>query len=266
MILDWDAATIGGAILRKAKRAKADACLDTREVSLEAPAETPSPLRDAYEAIARTLFAAWGLRRNSPKAQSLFEQDVRSLSQAWKASRKKYQAVEIFLQAEAHGRCAHQEALNVIMRVNDACGHVMNGYIPFLQAVNHLKKVPPFDLARLLKEMRRQASRAALRFTKTDRDNPTSENKQSSDQAKLISHEKQRLTKGKRDSKLESRDQWIYGLCCRGLSHKKIIGQLNVRCPKEGWDRINSVQGVRAAAIRYAERHDLPKPASRKNL
>jgi hypothetical protein len=228
--------------------------------------ETPSPLRDAYEAVAHTLFDAWEMRRNSPKAQFIFEQDARNLSHGWKASRKKYQAVEILLQAEAHGRCAHQEALNVIMRVNDACGHVMNGNIPFGQAGDHLRAVPPFHLARLLRAMRRQTSRAALRLQKTGRDSPASDNEQLSDQAKLMSHEKRRPTKGKRDSKLEARDQWIYRLCCRGLAHKKIIGQLSVRCPKEGWDMIDSIQGVRVAAIRYAERHDLPKPASRKNL
>jgi hypothetical protein len=81
-----------------------------------------------------------------------------------------------------------------------------------------------------------------------------------------MSREKRRPTKGKRDSKLDARDQWIYRLCCQGLSHKKIIGQLSVRCLKEGWDKIDSIQGIRAAAIRYAERNDLPKPASRKDL
>ena len=40
--------------------------LDTRKVSLEAPAGTPAPLREAYESIAHTLFFAEEMRRSPP--------------------------------------------------------------------------------------------------------------------------------------------------------------------------------------------------------
>jgi hypothetical protein len=56
----------------------------------------------------------------------------------------------------------HQEALNAIGRINDACGHIMLEFVPFDQATAHILAVPSFDLAELLRAMRRQSSRAAL--------------------------------------------------------------------------------------------------------
>lgn len=252
--------------MKKPRRATAEEGLDTREVPLEAPADTPSPLRDAYEAIAHTLFDAWGMRQRRPTVRAMFENEAWALSEAWRASRKKYQAGELFLQAEAEGRCAHQEALNVIMKVNDACGHIMKGNIPFDQASNYLKALPPFDLAKLLRAMRRQTSRAALRVQKTDAASQLSDEKEISGKAKLTSRKKRSQNQGVRNAKREARDQWIYQRCCQGLPHKKVVGLLSDRCQRKGWDRIRSVQGIRSAAIKYAERRNLPKPASRKNL
>jgi hypothetical protein len=59
-----------------------------------------------------------------------------------------------------------------------------------------------------------------------------------------------------RDKHSEARDKWIYEECCRGTAYDRIAIILKKK-PK-GWARIDSKQGVRNAAIRYAKRHKLP--------
>ena len=59
----------------------------------------------------------------------------------------------------------------------------------------------------------------------------------------------------------EDRDQWLYKQCYNMIPHKNIISRLKQNT--EGWGHITSVQGIRAAAVRYAERHDLPHPPHR---
>jgi hypothetical protein len=145
--------------------------VDTREVPLEAPAGTPSPLREAFDAVAKTLSEAAEMRRCPPNGWALFEGQARALQAAWRAARDRYAAAEILLRAvtDEGGRCAHQEALNAVCRVNDACGHVIlaarraRGTISPHQAVAHVLAVPAFDLPELLRAMRRQTSLAALR-------------------------------------------------------------------------------------------------------
>ena len=145
--------------------------LDSREVSLEAPAGTPAPLAEAYEGIAQTLFDASEMRRSPPTIRQMFRKEARSLSSAWKANRERYTPVELLLLAEGEGGCgAHQDALNTICRINDACGHVMLGIIPFDEVTEHLQAVSVFDVAEQLKAMRRELSRAALRFQGPTRD------------------------------------------------------------------------------------------------
>jgi hypothetical protein len=204
--------------------------------------------------------------RHSQTTQILFEEDARKLSQAWKASRKKYEAVELLLKAEAERRCAHHEALDVIMRVNDASGHVINGNIPFERATNYLKAVPPFDLTKLLRAMRRQTSRAALRVQKTDRASQLSDEKLISDKAKLTSQKKRRQGMGARNAKREARDQWIYDRCLNWIPYKMVMAKLSAICQMKGWDKITTIQGIRSAAMNYAERHHLPKIPSRQDL
>jgi hypothetical protein len=249
------------------QRATTDSGLDTREVSLEAPAGTPPPLREVYEAIAQALFDASEMRRCPPTARGVFEDQARSLSRAWRASWKKYTLVELQLQAEAEsGGCAHQGALNAICRVNDACGHVMRGSVPFDQVTEHLQSVPTLNVAKLLRAMRRQTSRAALRIQPIDRSIHVSDGKESRNEGKLQDQKEQRRTKQGRERNLEARDKWIYQMCCKGIPYKEIRAELGVICQKKGWKKIASVQGIRAAAMSYAEGHDLPKPPFRMNL
>jgi hypothetical protein len=140
--------------------------LDTREVPLTAPAGTHSPLREAYEAVANALFDAAEIRRCPSKIRPMFEDLARALLAARGTAQGRYAAAELLLQAVADedGRCAHQEALNTTARINDACGHVMLGIVPFERATAHIQAVPAFDLPGLLGAMRRQTSRATVRL------------------------------------------------------------------------------------------------------
>lgn len=71
-----------------------------------------------------------------------------------------------------------------------------------------------------------------------------------------------RSTQGKRKSPDSPRNKWIYNECCKGIPYSKIIYKLKTNKPKN-WERINSVQGIRAAAIRYAKSRQLPHPPKR---
>jgi hypothetical protein len=68
----------------------------------------------------------------------------------------------------------------------------------------------------------------------------------------------------KRDQATESRDRWIYEQCCKLVPYDTISIQLR-RKPKS-WERIESKQGIRAAAIRYAKANNLPQIPTRQNL
>jgi len=67
-----------------------------------------------------------------------------------------------------------------------------------------------------------------------------------------------------RDGAIESRDQWIYEQCCKGIPYDTIAIQLKKK-PKS-WPRLYSKQGVRTAAIRYASRQGLPPIPRRQDL
>jgi hypothetical protein len=68
-------------------------------------------------------------------------------------------------------------------------------------------------------------------------------------------------TKFIRDDATEARDRFIYDEWCKGTATKVIMAGVN-RMP--GWGHIENRQGIRPAAKRYAERHDLPPPPARK--
>jgi hypothetical protein len=141
--------------------------VDTREVSLEAPLNTPSPLREAYEAVADAVFQAAELFRCPPADRTPFEEQANALSAACRAGGERYAAAELLLQATtdaAAGYCIFQEALDTARRVNDAAGLIMLNAVPFPQATAHIRAVGSFNPAELLRAMRRQTSRAALLF------------------------------------------------------------------------------------------------------
>jgi hypothetical protein len=77
-----------------------------------------------------------------------------------------------------------------------------------------------------------------------------------------------RVSRGGRDRKQEARDKWIYRECCKGreMSYDAIIAELKKRAPQKSWEPIESIQGIRAAAIRYAQRNQLPQPPNRQDL
>ena len=71
------------------------------------------------------------------------------------------------------------------------------------------------------------------------------------------------------DRKLEARNKWLYRQCCNGreMPYANIIAELKRIASAKGWEPIESVQGIRAAAKRYAASHpDLPPIPNRQNL
>src|SRR5262249_16708895 len=66
-----------------------------------------------------------------------------------------------------------------------------------------------------------------------------------------------------RDKQTGARDKWIYDRCVKGIPYAKIRAQLK---KKTNWDQIESEQGIRQAALRYAERKNLPRPGLRFDL
>lgn len=147
-------------------RGHSDASLeiDTRAVPLDAPNRTPSPLREAFEAVAHAVFVAAEMHRSPSSSGPLFETEAHNLARELRAARSAYAQAELRLQAvsPATGKCAHQEALNAVNQINDRVGHVMLGIVPLEEAVAYLKKPCGFRPIPLLRAMRRQVSRAAL--------------------------------------------------------------------------------------------------------
>jgi hypothetical protein len=138
--------------------------LDSREVPMDAPVGTPSPLREAFEAVAESLLQAADFRRNPPNWGLAFEEQACALSTALSTARARYASAELRLRAvtERDGHCAHQEALNAVSWINDACGHVMRNIVPPHRAVAHIFATPAIDVSQILGAMRRQTSRAAV--------------------------------------------------------------------------------------------------------
>jgi hypothetical protein len=143
-----------------------DEGIDTRELPLEAPAGTPSPIREAYDAVAEALYHAWLVRHGEPLTGPAFRDEARQLSAAYRNGLEKYRQAEIWLQSvtDQTDRCAHSDALAAVSRINDACGHAMLGVVPNSEAVSHVRAAPGLSLAKLLTAMRQQSSRAALGF------------------------------------------------------------------------------------------------------
>lgn len=135
--------------------------LDTRDDPLDAPAGTPSPLREAFEAVALALFDAAVFRRESPAGGLAFREAARGLTARVHAAERRYAEAELPLQAAAgaHG-CAHRAGLATIRRVHDAVGHVMLGGVPDYLAAAHVRQIPAPDVRGLLRRMREQVSRA----------------------------------------------------------------------------------------------------------
>ncbi len=57
------------------------------------------------------------------------------------------------------------------------------------------------------------------------------------------------------------RDKWLYEQCCAGVAFQTIVNRLK----KKNWELIETVQGVKKAAARYAKLHDLPEIPKRQS-
>ena len=61
----------------------------------------------------------------------------------------------------------------------------------------------------------------------------------------------------------DKRNKWIYDECCKGTDYESTIRKLRKK-PKS-WERLEWPQSVRAAAIRFADKHGLPHPPKRQH-
>jgi hypothetical protein len=230
--------------------------IDTREVPLTAPADTPPKLAHAFEGVADALFRTAELLQAPAPSARAFELQARRLSDVWRRARDTYGKVELLLQSVSapEGACAHQDALNIVGRVVDATGHAILRKVSSEEAIAYLSLVPRFDLASILSRMRRQIGRAGIHNSAVERPR------------RLRGERRRRTEKTVREAKMDARDKWIYERCCAGCPHKEIVAKLGELGRQESWFLIRSVQGVRAAALSYARRNGLPRPPERLNL
>ena len=59
----------------------------------------------------------------------------------------------------------------------------------------------------------------------------------------------------------EKRDEWLYAESLKGTAYDSLVRKLAKK--PVTWPRIETAQGIRAAILRYAKRHDLPLPPTR---
>jgi hypothetical protein len=59
------------------------------------------------------------------------------------------------------------------------------------------------------------------------------------------------------------RDKWIYEHIMKGIPYKQIEAELKNKANLLRWRRISGVNSIKAAAVRFATRHELPLPPSR---
>lgn len=86
--------------------------------------------------------------------------------------------------------------------------------------------------------------------------------------ATIVRSPGKRLARGSTDMKLEARNKWLYQQCCKGrqMPYANIIAELKRIAPEKGWEPIESIQGIRAAAKQYAASHNKPLIPNRQNL
>jgi hypothetical protein len=65
------------------------------------------------------------------------------------------------------------------------------------------------------------------------------------------------------DQATEARNRWLYEECMRVTPYKRIIKDLEKRSASENWELIKTINGIKSAAARYAERTRLPLPPER---
>jgi len=72
--------------------------------------------------------------------------------------------------------------------------------------------------------------------------------------------EKPKVARGQNDE----RDAWIYQQWVDGVPYDTILQEFSQRFKAARWAKLSTIQGVHQAAVRYANRKNLPHPPSRK--
>ena len=133
----------------------------------DAPRRTPSPVKEAFEAVARCLLHVCKIRRNPPTVLPQFRREAASLSDLLREAREAFAEATIELQAvlEAGGCCAFGEALGHCTEVGRAVDHVSSGTVPFWRASAHVVgSAVAIDYPPLIERLYRQTITAAERI------------------------------------------------------------------------------------------------------
>jgi hypothetical protein len=154
-----------------------------------APEQTPPLLAGAYDAVAEALVRVCYLRLhilpgagdgdpstcpertrefrlNLPDGAVTFEEAARRTVSDRDQAVAAYRPAEAALRAavEAGGRCLFAVALRWIEEVARVCEWALASQLPWDQAASALRTVPPVGPSKLLEDMRRQVSRAAVQL------------------------------------------------------------------------------------------------------
>jgi hypothetical protein len=68
------------------------------------------------------------------------------------------------------------------------------------------------------------------------------------------------------DRRREARDRWIYRKCRAMVPYKEIVAELKAIASQKEWSPVETPQGIRWLAERYAAENNLPQPPSRRGL
>jgi hypothetical protein len=145
-----------------------------------APEGVPSPLAAAYETLAVALVHACYLKLQIlpagpqtrlfplelPWGRLTIEEAARQAVREHDQARAAYRGMEVLLRAaiEAGSICIYAEALGWIERVASTCERALAAQLPWDQAAATIYSVPAVSPARILEDMRRQTSRAAVQM------------------------------------------------------------------------------------------------------
>lgn len=144
-------------------------------------------LKVAYESITQALWHAAELLQHTPRSEAMFHDLANDLCQHIRAADDAYRNAEVLLLASNEDSGSLQNALSTARNIQDRCGHVILGSVPYDQARNYLRTVPQFNLREMLLLMRSQVCQIAFssnlrrQGTQTNSDSPTQESSPHSD-------------------------------------------------------------------------------------
>jgi hypothetical protein len=138
---------------------------DSAKLKLEAPHGTPSPLREAYAAVAETIFHAWQARYQPIHNRFAFRDAIADpLANALRGASALITREDVWLQTRAGDALqAFLRALEEANRIHAACGHIVLK-LTETEPVAYLSRQPHFDAYTIMNRIREATCRAAFRI------------------------------------------------------------------------------------------------------